>query len=404
MKLGIVYHMPFWTAPDGTLWEIEGSFARYVDSLAPYFDEISLCVPVLAGPQPAGTQVRATNVRLAPLPFFDGPKQFYPRLPLMAVRIARWVRSIDMLHCRVPTPAAYAAYAAARAARKPIVLLVVGDLRALLPTLPYRGLKRMAWTGYTAVEEFLLRRMTRGSLTFANGRALADKHDSAGSPAVETKTTTIATSDIASRPDTCEGPAIRMLTVSRIDPRKGLSCLPEAVAQLRGGSREVTLDIIGPAVGRPGEAELARIKRDAERLAVAPFVRCLGAMALQDLLPRYRDYDLFLLPTLPGEGIPRVLLEAMAAGLPVITTAVSGIPSLVRHEENGLLIDTSTGSAAAAAVLRLLEDPGLRRRLIRGGYETARGLTLDVQAARMTAVIAERFGIVLRHAAMAAAS
>ena len=40
MKLGIVYHMPFWRAADGTLREVEGSFARYVDSLAPYFDEI----------------------------------------------------------------------------------------------------------------------------------------------------------------------------------------------------------------------------------------------------------------------------------------------------------------------------------------------------------------------------
>ena len=42
MKLGIVYHMPFWHAADGTLREAEGSFARYVDSLAPYFDEVSL--------------------------------------------------------------------------------------------------------------------------------------------------------------------------------------------------------------------------------------------------------------------------------------------------------------------------------------------------------------------------
>ena len=54
MKLGIVYHMPFWRAADGTLRELEGSFARYVDSLAPYFDEISLCVPTLDAPSGAG--------------------------------------------------------------------------------------------------------------------------------------------------------------------------------------------------------------------------------------------------------------------------------------------------------------------------------------------------------------
>ncbi len=59
MKLGIVYHMPFWRAADGTLREVEGSFARYVDSLAPYFDEISLCVPVLDAPRGEGTPIRA---------------------------------------------------------------------------------------------------------------------------------------------------------------------------------------------------------------------------------------------------------------------------------------------------------------------------------------------------------
>ena len=96
VKLGIVYHMPFWRAADGTLREIEGSFARYVDSLAPYFDEISLCVPVLAEARGEGTPIRAKNVSLAPLPNFDGPVQFYPRLPIMVPRIARFVRQVDL--------------------------------------------------------------------------------------------------------------------------------------------------------------------------------------------------------------------------------------------------------------------------------------------------------------------
>ena len=62
VRLGIVYHMPFWQAVDGSLWEVEGSFARYVDSLAPYFDEVSLCVPVFATPQAGGTRLHAANV------------------------------------------------------------------------------------------------------------------------------------------------------------------------------------------------------------------------------------------------------------------------------------------------------------------------------------------------------
>src|SRR5690349_2374526 len=114
MRLGIVYHMPFWRDPTGVLREVEGSFARYVDSLAPYFDEIVLCVPVIGDAAGEGTPIRASNVVLAPLPFFAGPVHFYPRLPRMLPAIVRFVRSIDVLHCRVPTPAAVFAFACAR--------------------------------------------------------------------------------------------------------------------------------------------------------------------------------------------------------------------------------------------------------------------------------------------------
>jgi glycosyltransferase involved in cell wall biosynthesis len=396
VKLGIVYHMPFWRGADGSLWEIEGSFARYVDSLSPYFDEISLCVPVFSDPQTSGTRIRGANVTLAPLPFFDGPRHFYPRLPWALTRIARWVAGLDLLHCRVPTPAAYPAFVIARLLGKPVFLLVVGDLQALLPTMPYRGLKKYIWRGYTAVEEWSIERMTRRALTFANGADLARKHDSLKSPVVETKTTTISAHDIASRANTFGGASIQLLVVSRIDPRKGLRCLPGAVAKLRAAGLDVTLDIVGPSVGRPGERERELILADAERLGVDGHVRCLGAVALQELLPRYRDYDAFVLPTLPGEGIPRVLLEAMASGLPVIATRVSGIPSLIAHEHNGLLIDESTPDEVAAAVGRLVAEPALRQRLIREGYVTARAFTLEAQAARMMAVVSSRLGVVLR--------
>jgi hypothetical protein len=128
--------MPFWRAADGTLREVEGSFARYVDSLAPYFDEISLCVPVIDTPRGEGTAIRSKNVTLSALPPFEGPVHFYPLLPALLPRLVKWARAIDVLHCRVPSPAAIFAFAAARMFRRPAFLLVVGDLRALLP-VPY---------------------------------------------------------------------------------------------------------------------------------------------------------------------------------------------------------------------------------------------------------------------------
>src|SRR6266487_1934918 len=150
MTLGIVYHMPFWRDADGSLREIEGSFARYVASLAPYFDEVVLCVPVRRDPSGPGTAIRSANVRLAPLPDFDGPVHFYPRLATMIRRLVPFVRQIDLLHCRVPTPAAVFAFALARLFGRPAFLLVVGDLKALRPAMTYRGVKRVLWRAYTA--------------------------------------------------------------------------------------------------------------------------------------------------------------------------------------------------------------------------------------------------------------
>lgn len=388
MTLGILYHMPFWQAADGSLWEAEGSFARYVDSLAPYFDEVILSVPVFDRPQVAGSQVRATNVRLAPLPYFPGPRQFYPMLPRIYGRLKSWVAQCDVIHLRVPTPAAIFAFRAAMRMRKPVFLLVVGDYEALLPHLPYRGIKKRLFGGYVAFEEWALRHMVSRVLTFTNGAALRRKHERHGPRIVETKTTTLSQQDIGTRQDVAGSGSIRALTVSRIDPRKGLRALPGAVAQLVSAGIDISLDVIGPTIGLIGDDERDVIRREAEVLHVGDRVNLAGPVPLDRLMSAYRDYDIFILPTQPGEGIPRVLLEAMANGLPVVTTDVSGIASLITNEVNGLLIPDASSASIAAAVGRLARDGGLRRRLIEGGYATARRYTLERQAEEMMQVVA----------------
>lgn len=393
MTLGILYHMPFWQAADGSLWESEGSFARYVDSLAPYFDEIVLSVPVFDSPQPAGSRVRAANVKLAPLPYFPGPRQFYPMLPRVYGRLKSWVRQCDVVHLRVPTPAAIFAFRIAASLGKPVFLLVVGDYAALLPHLPYRGIKKILFARYVAFEEWALRYMTNRSLTFANGAALRIKHEQHGARVIETKTTTLSESDIGTWSDVGSPSKLRALTVSRIDPRKGLRILPAAIAQLVAEGIDISIDIVGPTIGLIGDDEQEAIRKAAGAAGVAERVRLLGAVPLDRLMSTYRDYDLFILPTQPGEGIPRVLLEAMANGLPVITTAVSGISSLITDESNGLLVAESSAIAIANAVSRTARDEALRRRLIQGGYATARSFTLEKQASEMMRTVSQELGI-----------
>src|SRR5262249_6348909 len=157
--------------------------------------------------------------------------------------------------------------------------------RAVAPTLPYRGIKRALYAAYTTFEERAIRKMAAASLTFANGANLAAKHRRQGADVIETKTTTISAADINTRSDTCQRRPVRILTVSRIDPRKQLRVLPDAVARLVAANRDVTLDIVGPDVGRTGAAERTAIEAAAREQGIGDRVRCTGAIPLDRLMP-----------------------------------------------------------------------------------------------------------------------
>jgi glycosyltransferase involved in cell wall biosynthesis len=78
--------------------------------------------------------------------------------------------------------------------------------------------------------------------------------------------------------------------------------------------------------------------------------------------PYYAAADVFVLPS-HSEGSPYVLLEAMAAGVPVVATAVGGVPEMVKHEESALLVPSVDPRAMASAIARILSEPGLAKRL-----------------------------------------
>jgi len=389
-RLAIVYHRPFTRAADGGLYEAEGAFSKFVESLAPHFDEIVLCVPLRRG-DPGGYRLRAPNVRLCPLPFFDGLAAFFPKLPLALARAWRDSRSWDLVCLRVPTPFAPYAFAIARLRRCPVFLLVVGDLRAAAGAGARLTWKRRLYRAYVEIEERLLDAMVARAPSFCNGAELTAKYARPGRRVFETRTSTLSPDAYFTREDTCRGARIALLCVSRVDPRKGLRFLPAALAHLVQRGHDAHLRVIGPLVGSPGVEEREETLRRAAALGVGERVRFEGAATIDAVFRAYRAADVFVLPSLPGEGVPRVLLEAMAAALPVVTTRVAGIPAAVRDGETGLLTEPGSSDGLAAALERVVSDASLRRALIANGAAEARRHTLERQAAELVGELGALF-------------
>jgi glycosyltransferase involved in cell wall biosynthesis len=106
-----------------------------------------------------------------------------------------------------------------------------------------------------------------------------------------------------------------------------------------------------------------------------------GALNQAQVAVWYAKADTFALPSF-AEGIPVVLMEAMASGMPCVTTRITGIPELIRDGKDGLLVTPSDSEELAAALERLMDDPSLRARLAVAGRERVRArynLTRNVE-------------------------
>lgn len=128
-------------------------------------------------------------------------------------------------------------------------------------------------------------------------------------------------------------------------PRKGIEVLIESLAALRSRGVDVTLRAVGPFETPEYEREVMAL---VEKLGIGEAIEWTGFT--QDIAAELRQMDLFVLPSLFGEGLPMVVLEAMAAGLPVVASHVEGVPEAIRHREDGLLVEPSSVSQLALAI------------------------------------------------------
>lgn len=170
-------------------------------------------------------------------------------------------------------------------------------------------------------------------------------------------------------PSSVRSSGAKILYVGRLIKDKGVADLVLAMKHLPGAEALIVGD--GP--------ERERLESLAEGMPVT-FVGQVMPSAVADHLEQARA---LVLPSYQGDGLPNVILEAMASGAPVIATHTAGIPDLVRHEETGFLFEPGDIQQMVFYVDRVLRDDDLWRSLGERGLETARAYSWDVITPRI---------------------
>lgn len=168
-----------------------------------------------------------------------------------------------------------------------------------------------------------------------------------------------------------------ILYIGRLVPEKGQAVLLEAVAKLAERGTEVNVALAGEGSLRP------ELEAKVGRLGIAERVRFLGAVGQDELHRLYEEAAIFCLPSF-AEGVPVVLMEAMAMGLPVVTTRIAGIPELIEDGRSGVLLAPGRADSLADSLATLVADGELRRRLGEGGREAVeRSFDCEATAAEL---------------------
>jgi glycosyltransferase involved in cell wall biosynthesis len=364
-------------------YSTDEAFSLFVQELATrYFDRIEFCSRVKAAGAAAPYRLDPQLYDVLRLPWYRDVVELCVRSPRLMPEIGRALASVmdrwEMMIIGGIHPIAPLALRMARRRGIPSLLWIRGSYYGVLSHRIGGNLVRRG-VGLAAAA-VVLRAIPSGTAIVSSGRA-DYRFLSRMGPTHLVYTSKFERGDFAPAPRPPKAPeqAPRILYVGRIAPEKGLEVLLEAFEQLAGSwnGPMPSLSLAGFDFHGSRYAE-----EFGQRLATSPFASRISMLGLvpygQKLFDLYDAHDVLVLSS-HTEGFPQVLLEGMARGLPIVSTAVGGIPAVIQDGVNGLLVPARNPPALAGALTRVLVEPDLAARLSAEGSRSALGFTRSAQ-------------------------
>lgn len=339
-----------------------------------HFARTVLLKPRLDAPEvPPGWLPLGEDVE--PQPIFHWRDGAFPGLRARRNEVAAAVRRVlpelGLLYLRAPNWECSWAEAAARGSETPVLFELHGDWETAFlaewDAFP-RRLLRAPVARWAAARTRAM--AARADVVCCVGEALRQKYAS-GREAHLTTAHLVPEADFRRRDDTCQGDEVHVLFVGELVPRKGVAFLVDAVAALRAEGHPVVLDLVGDG---PERAALE------SRVAAAGVAAAVVFHGYQQhggaLLEHFRRADVFALPSIGAEGVPRVIQEAMASSCPVVATDIGSVRHQLGEGRFGAVVPPGDAAALARAIAGVVSDgPGRRARIARAHEEAlAHGL------------------------------
>lgn len=368
----------------GEVRPVSATFNRFVEAVAKTgaFEHVRYLVPVrnlrIWELEPAFDAVDESVLQVVPTASFSGISDYLLRGAYLTARNSRpidqAIAESDLLWLRLPASNALLALAAARRHGVPHFGWVAGSVgdvaRAQPRPLPTKWFAQAVGAGYDAVTRLAGR---NGPLITLDSELFSSVVTDDEVEQTRAAATTVRT----------DGPW-RLTWAGRMAAEKALPELIEAVGVLIERGCDITLVLVGDGPARAQvESLLARLP--AERVEDYGYVG--NRDTYMDLL---RGGDLFL-HTSGAEGVPKVLVEAMAAGVPVVARDAGSVADLLGNGERGRIVASSDPQALANAISGLLDDGTERQHLRDRGLEWAADHTAARQAERLVAWLHDRF-------------
>lgn len=357
-----------------------GGFGEYLAAMRAGFSSVLLIAHVRNIIPPPGHYLipPGDDLKVVHLPWVRSEIGTWVTMPLVFLRAWQASGQIDVGHARMPNHTGVIGALLCRLRGVPVFCQIIADWYIEAQRMP---VTRKCGLGlvmklHLYFYDLMERLVCHGRMVFAQGQTCFDKHHT-HSDCELVLSTAHHLHDIIPPTRRFQHRPFTILTVARLTRVKNQELTLHALSQLCSEGEDWNVVFVGEGPRREALEMLAR------ELGVHTRVTFAGQVQRGDALWQYFDTaDCFVLSS-RSEGTPKVLLEAMTRGLPIIASKVAGVPTSVTHEERGLLFEDDDLKGLVASLRRIVAEASLRERMVASAHHFCIEHTVEKATERM---------------------